>query len=80
MATTKSAVKHELIPSHEKLSSEEREKLLKELQINFKDLPKVYRSDPALNEMDVKIGDVIKVTRKSGTAKYTTFYRGIIDA
>ena len=77
---TKSAVKHELIPLHEKLSNEEREKLLKELQINFKDLPKIYLSDPSLNDMDVKVGDIIKVARKSGTAKLTNFYRGIIDA
>ena len=80
MAATKLIVKHELIPLHEKLSSEEKEKLLKELQINFKDLPKIFKSDPSLNEMDVKFGDVIRITRKSGTAKQTVFYRGIIDA
>ena len=77
---TKTAAKHELVPLHEKLSSEEKEKLLKELQINFKDLPKIYRSDPTLVEMDVKVGDVIRIPRKSGTAKQTVFYRGVIDA
>ena len=80
MVIPKKTIKHELVPLHEKISSEEKEKLLKEININFKDLPKIYRSDPAISEMDVKPGDVIKVMRKSGTAKETVFYRGVIDA
>ena len=71
---------HELVPKHEKLSDNEKEELLSELSIGFKDLPKIYRSDAVLVDMDVKPGDVIKITRKSSTAKQTVFYRGIIDA
>ena len=80
MTTTKKLVKHELTPLHEKISNEEKEKLLTQMNINFKDLPKVYRDDAALAELDVKPGDIIKVTRKSTTAKETVFYRGVINA
>ena len=80
MTIVKKTIKHELVPLHEKLSGEEREKLLKEMQINFKDLPKMYMDDPALAEMDVKGGDVIKISRKSRTAKETVYFRGVVDA
>jgi DNA-directed RNA polymerase subunit H len=72
--------KHELVPRHEKVSDVEKEKLLSELNISFKDLPKVYRSDAAIMDLDVKPGDVVKITRKSSTAKEIVFYRGISDA
>jgi DNA-directed RNA polymerase subunit H len=51
------------------------------MQINFKDLPKITNKDPAILEIaEVKSGDIIKITRKSSTAKETVFYRGVIDA
>jgi len=78
---TKIPVKHELIPLHEKISGEEKEKLLKEMSVGFKDLPKMYIGDSAIADIpDVKQGDVIKIVRKSSTAKTTTFYRGVVDA
>lgn len=72
--------KHELVPLHEKVSDSEKQKLLVEMNISFKDLPKIYRNDAGIAHMDVKNGDVIKVQRQSSTAKVTTFYRGVIDA
>ena len=83
MATAKKAKtveNHEVIPLHEKLSDGEKEKLLVELNVAFKDLPKIFINDSAVVNMDVKLGDIIKVTRKSGTSKVATFYRGVIDA
>lgn len=83
MKTTapKNPVKHELIPLHEKISGEEKEKLLKEMNVGFKDLPKMYKTDSAIADIpEVKQGDVIKITRKSSTAKTTVFYRGVVDA
>ena len=78
---TKILEKHELVPLHEKLTAEEKEKLLKEMSVNFKDLPKIYKSDPALAEMpEINQGDVIRISRKSSTAKETVFFRGVIDA
>lgn len=78
--TEKNPPKHELVPSHEKISAEEKQNLLSSMNISFKNLPKIYRDDPAIKEMDVKIGDIIKVARRSSTAKETIFYRGVVDA
>jgi DNA-directed RNA polymerase subunit H len=80
MTTKKAVIKHEIVPLHERLSDAEKEKLLSELGINFKDLPKIYKSDAAVAEIEVKQGDIIKITRKSSTAGETIFFRGVIDA
>ncbi len=83
MATAKKAKtveNHEVIPLHEKLSDGEKEKLLVELNVAFKDLPKIHISDSAVVNMEVKVGDIIKVERKSGTTKIAVFYRGVVDA
>ncbi|MBN2420702.1 DNA-directed RNA polymerase subunit H [Candidatus Woesearchaeota archaeon] len=79
MTSTKKTSKHELIPVHEKLSDTEKEKLLSALGISFREIPKIRKNDPALAEMDVKAGDIIKISRKSVTAKNTVFYRGVTD-
>jgi len=44
-----------------------------------KDLPKILLTDPALKNLDVKTGDVIKITRRSQTAGYTTYYRVVVN-
>ena len=43
-----------------------------------KQLPKILLTDPALENQDAKIGDVIKITRKSQTAGYSTYYRIVV--
>ncbi len=78
---TKGIEQHELVPKHEKLTDTEKEKLFSEINTRFKDLPKIYRDDPAIaDNAEIKTGDVIKITRKSVTAKETMFYRGVVDA
>ena len=72
--------KHQLVPSHEKISNEEKEKLMIDMEINFKDLPKILKNDPAISELDLKPGDIVKIKRKSLTARETVFYRGVTDA
>ena len=82
MTTTKKKTveKHELIPVHEKVSDADKQQLFSETNTTFKDMPKIFRNDTAIVDMDVKVGDLLKVTRKSSTAKTTSFYRGVIDA
>ena len=72
--------KHDLIPKHIKLSEKEKEQLLKKYNISIKELPKIYKNDPALKNMDVKSGDVIKIIRKSSTAGEAVYCRGVINA
>ncbi len=70
---------HYLVPKHTKLNEKETEKFLEKYNISIKELPKILISDPALANMDVKPGDVIKIDRKSETAGKTTYYRGVIN-
>lgn len=77
---TKSAVKdHELVPEHVLLSAEEGETVLKTYGIEAPQLPKIHVSDPVAKEIGAKVGDIIRVVRRSPTAKQSIFYRLVID-
>jgi len=77
---TKFGVKdHEMVPEHVLLTPEEGMKVLGEFGITAPQLPKIHISDPAAKEIGAKVGDIIKVVRKSTTAKQSIFYRLVID-
>ncbi len=71
--------KHSLIPKHSKLSDKAKEELLKQYKITLKDLPRIFKSDAAIQSLDLRQGDIIKITRKSMTAGESIFYRVVID-
>ncbi len=71
--------KHILVPKHELLSEEEKEKVLKELGIVFRQLPKIKINDPAIKHLNAKPGDVIKIIRKSPISGEIVYYRGVIE-
>lgn len=75
----KDSILHMLIPKHTKVSEKELNELYKKYNISFKDIPKISKNDPALRNMDIKEGDVIKILRKSPTAGETIFYRGVTN-
>jgi DNA-directed RNA polymerase subunit H len=66
---------HFLVPKHEVLGKKEKEKLLKDYNITEKQLPKISISDPVIKLIDAKIGDIIKITRKSQVAAKSVYYR-----
>jgi len=68
--------KHEFVPRHIKLTEEQTEEVLK--KFNISKLPRVLKEDPALSKLDVKKGDVVKITRKSPTTGESEFYRVVI--
>jgi DNA-directed RNA polymerase subunit H len=70
--------KHELVPKHEILSEEEKAKLLKKYGITIKELPRILASDPAIKSLNPKVGDVVKITRKSKTAGESVYYRVVV--
>ncbi|AJF63058.1 MAG: DNA-directed RNA polymerase, subunit H [archaeon GW2011_AR20] len=70
--------KHEFVPRHIKLTEEQTEEVLKKFNISKKQLPRVLKEDPALSKLDVKKGDVVKITRKSPTTGESEFYRVVI--
>jgi len=71
--------KHILVPKHSKLNEKEKKELLKKYHISLKELPKILKSDPAIKMLNIKPGDIIKITRKSPTAGEAIFYRAVIN-
>lgn len=77
---TKFAVKdHDLVPEHILLAPEECEEVLRRYGIEAPQLPKIHVSDPAAKEIGAKVGDIIRIVRRSPTAKQSIFYRLVID-
>lgn len=70
---------HCLVPKHVKLKDKEKKELLDQYRISVRDLPKIRINDSAILHLEPKIGDVIKVIRKSPTAGITEYYRGVIN-
>ena len=71
--------KHILTPKHSKLSEREKTQLLEKYHVTSKELPKIVKTDSAIKELEPKVGDIIKITRKSPTAGESFFYRVISD-
>ena len=71
--------KHVLVPKHEVLTEEEAEKVLKKYNITKSQLPKILISDPMVKKIGAKVGDIIKITRKSPTAGESIFYRVVVS-
>ena len=69
-----------LVPKHTKMSEQEVQKLLDKYNLTLKQLPKIQRNDPAIQNLDVKPGDVIKIERNSQTVGDVDFYRMVSNA
>lgn len=71
--------KHMLVPEHSKLTKKEIQELLEKYNITLNELPKILSIDPAIEKLNVKLGDVIKITRDSPTAGVSIYYRVVIN-
>ena len=71
--------KHGLVPKHAKASEKEKKEVLEKYNISIYDLPLIKKNDPALKDLEVKSGDMVKVIRKSPTAGETIFYRCVVN-
>ncbi|MFQ6072678.1 MAG: DNA-directed RNA polymerase subunit H [Methanosarcinales archaeon] len=74
-----SLLDHEMVPYHVVLSEEEAISVLKKYNIEKEDLPKIRASDPVVLEIGAKIGDIVKIIRKSETAGEAEYYRLVIS-
>lgn len=68
-------LKHNLVPEHIILTPEEADAVLEELDVRIDQIPKILPTDPVVKAIDAKLGDVLKITRKSMTAGVFTSYR-----
>jgi DNA-directed RNA polymerase subunit H len=66
-------------PKHEILPKDKAEEILKKYNAKPSQLPYVMISDKALEDLDVRPGDIIKITRKSQTAGESVYYRYVVE-
>ncbi|MBI2661450.1 DNA-directed RNA polymerase subunit H [Candidatus Woesearchaeota archaeon] len=71
--------KHMLTPKHLKLGDKEKSQLFEKYDVTEKEMPKIFKTDSAIISLDVKVGDVVKIVRKSPTAGESMFYRVVVD-
>jgi len=71
---------HNLVPKHIVLNEQEKEELLKKYGINIRQLPRILVTDPVVKLLNAKVGDVIKIIRKSETAGETVYYRVVVKS
>ena len=70
---------HQLVPKHELLSKKEAEELMREFHIRPHQLPYIITSDPAVEALGGKVGDILRITRTSATAGEVVVYRYIVE-
>lgn len=78
MSTTFNVMNHVMVPDHQIISEEGVDLLLSTYKITHDQLPKIYHDDPAAKEIGAKIGDVIRIIRKSQTAGLAEAYRLVV--
>lgn len=70
---------HILVPKHEIVPPEEREKLLQKYRVQPYQLPRLKASDPAVKAIGAKPGDIVKIIRDSPTAGKYVSYRHVVE-
>lgn len=70
---------HVLVPKHEILTPEEREKVLAQYRVKPYQLPQIKASDPAAKAIGAKPGDILRIIRRSPTAGEHVTYRYVVE-
>ena len=66
---------HALVPKHEILSKNDADELMKKLGITKEQFPKINRTDPTVEAIGAKKGDIIKIARDSLITGKAVSYR-----
>lgn len=83
MSVEKKVVKvtnHIYQPKHEILSKEEAEQVLRKFNVRTNQLPYIMSNDKGLEDLDVRPGDILRITRKSPTAGESVYYRYVVES
>lgn len=73
-----SIMNHLLVPIHEIVSEEEAEKIIKKHGQKKEKFPNIVSSDPVVEELGAKKGDLIRIIRESPTAGKSIYFRQVI--
>lgn len=68
-------LQHNLVPEHTILSEDEAQEVLDDLNVRVDQIPKILPTDPVVKAIGAKLGDILKITRKSETAGVFVAYR-----
>ena len=71
---------HKLVPFHEIISEKEKIELLEKFKITPDQLPKILNTDPVCFSIGALPGQIVKVVRKSRTAKEAIAYRLVVES
>lgn len=71
--------KHHLIPEHILLTEEEKERVMKEYDLKYKDMGRIFYNDMMARYLYAQNKDVVKIIRKSINAGYSTYYRLVVN-
>ncbi|MBI2543032.1 MAG: DNA-directed RNA polymerase subunit H [Candidatus Aenigmarchaeota archaeon] len=70
--------KNELVPKHTILNDSEKEELMNRYKIALRQLPRIKMNDSVVESLGGKIGDVVKIVRKSPVVGESVYYRVVI--
>ena len=71
---------HELVPLHIILSDQEKKELFEKYNITQDQLPKILNTDPVSIFIGAQPGQILKIVRKSRTAKEAVAYRLVVES
>jgi DNA-directed RNA polymerase subunit H (RpoH/RPB5) len=71
---------HKLVPYHIVLTEKEKNEFLKKFKITPDQLPKILNTDPVALYIDAQPGQIVKIVRKSHTAKEAVAYRLVVQS
>jgi DNA-directed RNA polymerase subunit H len=67
------------VPNHIIISEKEKKELINKYEIELNQLPKIFTTDPVCRSISAKSGQVVKIIRKSHTAKESIAYRLVVE-
>lgn len=73
-------MQHKLVPLHIIISDKEKEDLFKRYKITPDQLPKILNTDPVSISIGAQPGQIVKIIRKSHTAKEAVAYRLVVES
>ena len=73
-------MEHTLVPLHIIISENERKELFEKYKITSDQLPKIMNTDPVSISIDAQPGQIVRIIRKSRTAKEAVAYRLVVES